>query len=376
MIHTKTLAAIIFIIALATAAGHLAFRSRPNVKIGILSTQSGRRSQLGICARNAVIIGVDMINASGGVNGGKIELLIADDGNRPETARKGIEKLAAAGVTVIIGPVTSSMSVPAAEYAKTLDILLISPTATSLSLSGLDDNFIRVLPDVRAQAEFIAGFLVERRIQTLAIVMDTRNKEYSIPLAEHLRNVSAGHVAINEFPVNFIEIDYAELTGNIHKNKPGAILAITSDIDAATLFQQLRKLNYQGEKLGTFWACSDCFIRHGGKSVEGAFLVSSVHDSGQSPQLQEFTAHLKQRFGNNVNIFSIYAYDALMLAVQGMKNSGSFKPADIKRAIISQSSFQGLRDSFSIDANGDAQRQFSMVTVHNGQYIPIKRQER
>mgnify|MGYP000421578910 CR=1 FL=1 len=49
------------------------------IRIGFIAGLEGRASDLGIASRNAVQMAVDEVNAAGGINGRKVELVIRDD---------------------------------------------------------------------------------------------------------------------------------------------------------------------------------------------------------------------------------------------------------------------------------------------------------
>lgn len=67
-------------------------KSQETIRIGMPTILSGRVAQLGISSRNAVKMAVDEFNASGGLNGRKIEMVVRDTkgtaGNASHMARK------------------------------------------------------------------------------------------------------------------------------------------------------------------------------------------------------------------------------------------------------------------------------------------------
>ena len=59
------------------------------IKVGAILAETGGASFLGVPEANTLRMMVDQINAAGGVNGDKIELILKDDGGQKETHWRG-----------------------------------------------------------------------------------------------------------------------------------------------------------------------------------------------------------------------------------------------------------------------------------------------
>jgi branched-chain amino acid transport system substrate-binding protein len=60
---------------------------RDPIKIGVILSETGPSSGIGIEERDGMIMAVDEINARGGINGRPIELIIVDNESNPEKAK-------------------------------------------------------------------------------------------------------------------------------------------------------------------------------------------------------------------------------------------------------------------------------------------------
>lgn len=111
--------------------------SKPEpILIGFSGQLSGAYADLGIKGRDGVSLAVEKINASGGIYGRPVKLLIRDDKGTPDGARTADRELIDAGVVAIIGHMTSSQAMAAMEVIETAGVVLISPTATTEELTG------------------------------------------------------------------------------------------------------------------------------------------------------------------------------------------------------------------------------------------------
>ncbi len=92
------------------------------IKIGGLFAMSGKASQVGIPTRNVAQMVVDDINRSGGINGSKLMLVVADTRSEPGQAVIALKKLISMDkVAAICGPTTTGeimACIPTIEEAK------------------------------------------------------------------------------------------------------------------------------------------------------------------------------------------------------------------------------------------------------------------
>ena len=103
---TKLLARLFAGVALVSASG-LAL-AQNTIKVGWLSSLTGPLSSAAIAENQGVQLAVDEINAAGGINGRKIELLTRDTAGDPTKAVNFAQQLAfSEKVHFVIGPVNS-----------------------------------------------------------------------------------------------------------------------------------------------------------------------------------------------------------------------------------------------------------------------------
>ena len=77
------------------------------IKIGYLGPLTGGVAQYGIAVQNGVKLYVDQLNAAGGINGRKIDLISYDEEGDATKAITGYNSLLDSGVVAIVGDVTT-----------------------------------------------------------------------------------------------------------------------------------------------------------------------------------------------------------------------------------------------------------------------------
>ena len=101
-------------VALASSLAKPAIAAKEPIRMGYLPALTGPSSSTGIGVTRGVQLAVDEINASGGIDGRQIELIVRDTQSDPTKAVNGAAELAKAQkVSVVIGPGNSGESLAA-----------------------------------------------------------------------------------------------------------------------------------------------------------------------------------------------------------------------------------------------------------------------
>ena len=100
------------------------------IKIGVAGAHTGDLAAYGLPTKEAAELVVADVNAKGGINGKKIELVFGDDQCKPEIATNVATKLVSEGVNVVIGHICSGATKAALGIYKGAKVTVISPSAT------------------------------------------------------------------------------------------------------------------------------------------------------------------------------------------------------------------------------------------------------
>ena len=128
------------------------------VTLGALLPLSGASSSLGESEDAAIKIAIKDVNEYffKGNSNTRVELIIENTQTDPAISLEKLQDLAAKGVKIVIGPVTSAELQQVKYYADKNGILLVSPSSTAPSLAVPGDNIFRFVPDDTHQAQAIS----------------------------------------------------------------------------------------------------------------------------------------------------------------------------------------------------------------------------
>ncbi len=131
----------------ATLAMPAILRAQPApVKLGILQPVTGALAQDGELGRLGAMVAIDEINAAGGIKslgGAKIEMVFGDARSNPEAATQEVERMAAEGVSAIVGGFASPICLAASQAASRYNLAYVVDVGVTDAIisRGLTNTF-------------------------------------------------------------------------------------------------------------------------------------------------------------------------------------------------------------------------------------------
>ena len=344
------------------------------IEIGFVGSLSGSSFELGLPAKNGFILGVEEINKNGGINGQKIIPIIKDDQSDPTLAYDIGLEFADEDVTFVVGHLTSNMLDGVFKTLEEKDMFYISPTMSTSLLGNIDDSFFSVNTVSDTEADGHYEILVKRNpAKRVAVIYDIGNKAFTEPIFKRFEKQyieSGGEIVY----VNTLDTeikDYATIVDEIIESKADGLMLITNTVDTSNILQQLGKNKYPIVRTITGWSMNEDLITRSGKSVEGAYVISSHHVDLERENYQVFLEKYKERFKQEPAFSSHFAYDAITVLGQGLSESKEATPEDVKKKLIEIGSVEGVQSDISINKFGDTMRTMNIIQVKDGEFVEI-----
>ena len=345
------------------------------VKIGFLAGMSGRSADLGVSGRNGVMLAVEQKNAAGGIKGQPVELVVKDDEQNPETARKVMAELLSNNLELVIGPMTSSVATAIMPHVNSSKTILLSPTVTTTDLTGKDDRFLRAIDDTRSYAAKSADYQYRNQgHRTVAALYDQGNRSYTESWLNDFRHEFeklGGKMLLVKGFTSGSDIAFQGMAKSLLAVKPDTVLILANAVDAALVCQQIRKISKGQAIVASEWASTERFIELAGVAAEGVHMAQFIDRANQSPRYLAFVKAYKERFGGQEPGFSGMAgYDTALVALKALEVRKSGQ--SLKETIIAHKTFEGAQQQIVIDQYGDAIRKNYVAEVRNGRFITLE----
>jgi branched-chain amino acid transport system substrate-binding protein len=359
--------------ALVTAVMLSACEDRKPFKIGFVGGLTGRTADLGVAGRNGAMLAVEQRNAEGGIKGRKVELVVRDDGQDPETSRHAVDDLIKQEVAAIIGPMTSSMAIAVVPQINSARVVMISPTVTTNDLTGKDDYFLRVSSPTSENAVMNARYQFTKcGFRKAAAIYDLNNAAYT---ESWLQDFSAdfekqgGRMVGKHAFRSGSDTVFTGLIGDLLKSRPDVVVIIANAVDAALICQQVRKVDRKVGLDMSEWAATERLLELGGNAVEGAYVDQYFNRDDTSPRYLHFMKSFHDRFGLEPGFAGVAAYDAMNVALDALATGKRGQP--LKETLLSSGPFRGIQQPISFDRFGEARRKTYNTTIRNGRFVTV-----
>ena len=370
---TTALAGLVF--ALGFAAPAFA-----DIKIGATISETGPASFLGDPEAKTLKMLVEQINAAGGVNGEKINLVIYDDGGDPNKARTFATRLVeddevvaviggtTTGTSMAIIPVIEDAKVPFISLAGAIEIVdpvrpftFKTPHTDRMACAKIFDDMKKNGITKIGLISGSDGFGASMHKQCLAII-----GQYGI---EVLADETYGPNDVDMTP---------QLTNIKGKKGIQAVLNPGFGQGPAIVTRNYAQLAVGLPLYQSHGVASSGFIElAGAQAAQGvrlpgtALLVAGLlpESDPQRPVVVAYKEAYEKATGKPVSTFGGYAHDALRILVNAIKRAGSTKPAAIRDAIESTSGLVGTTGTVTMSAKdhlGLDLSAFRMLQIEKG----------
>ena len=246
------------------------------VKIGVIQPLSGSVAASGNYIRMGAEIARDWINARGGVNGRKVELLIEDNKSDPKEAASAAEKLIVRDkVPAIMGAWGSSMTLAAMPKLEEYGVPMVVETSSAASITRRGNPWIfRISPPSEMEAlglEPWVGKLGVKKADFLAVNTDWGRgavSAFSDVLKKKGENVGV---------VEYMDQAATDMSAQLTKIKGsgGDTLFVTTAVEQITLILKQAQEQRVARKIITTGGSSSPtqLIKQAGPAAEGSYHI-------------------------------------------------------------------------------------------------------
>jgi len=356
------------------------------IKIGLVGPWTGASADPGQSMRRGAELAVKNINAKGGVDGYKIELIAYDDKSVPEESVNAVNKLITKDeVLAIVGAYNSSCTLADKEVANAEKTVLLTPISTSDDVITGSDFIFRNTPGNRESKE-VERLLVDDPktqflytdgvgVETMAIIWANNDygKGYAVSLPANAKEVGKEKNIVISIPYTPGTTDfYPQLTKIIEK-KPDEIYVVALTTEAIQIVKQARELGYKGLLFGTGGFNTEEFDKSLGDLAEGCLFITPWHKSYPYEMSKEFYKLHQEVFPNiEPDMFTANAYEAVYIVKKGIENAGKY-PKDmakwrvaVRDGIAGIKGMDGICGEVTMNENGQTYKDFGVLQKRKG----------
>jgi branched-chain amino acid transport system substrate-binding protein len=327
------------------------------IRIGVYGDVTGATSSFGQSTRNGIQLAFDEINAAGGVNGKKLEMIFEDDQGTPEKAKTVISKLINQDkVVAVLGEVASSNSLAAAPVAQEAKIPMITPSSTNPKVTEVGDYISRVCFIDPFQGSVMAKFAANTLGAKTAAILGDNSSDYSKGLTQFFEQefTKLGGRVITKQTYAQRDQDFKAQLTQMRDQKPDVIYIPGYYGEVGIIARQARELGMNQPLLGGDGWDSPELWKLGGTALKPAYISNHYSADNPAPEIQNFVKAYQAKFNVAPDSLAALAYDSAKVLADAIKRAGGTESAKLKDAINATKNFAGVTGTITLDANRNA----------------------
>jgi len=342
----KTLS-ILFAIVFAASA-----YAADKVKVGFISTLSGPNASIGIDIRDAFNLAVKL-------NGGKLgglpaEVLVGDDGLKPEQAKQLAERyLQRDRVDFITGIVFSNVVLAVAPDAIANKVFFISPNAGPAQYTGAQCNpfFFAASWPSEAYSEAAGQYVTGKGLKN--VIFLAPNYVGGHDAATGFKRYFKGKLQ-EEMYTKLGQLDYAAELSQIRAAKPQALYVFLPGGMGVNFIKQFvaAGMSQEIQLIVPLWGSDQDIIRAVGDPMLGLFSVGHWSIDLDNPANRKFVAEFEKEYKRLPTGYAASGYDTAMLMDSAIRKvKGRIEDKDALRAALRAADFKSVRGDFKFGPN-------------------------
>lgn len=348
----------------ATSGSNEGTAEKSVIKVGVIAPLTGDVAQYGNSAKEGIQLRIDEINAEGGINGKKIELIIEDDKGDIQEAVNAYKKLTAKDkVDIIFGAVTSGPSSAVANLANKDKVPMITPTGTSEDITLGKPYVFRTTYSDPFQGGAMGRYANKKGFKKVAVLTNT-SSDYSTGLTKSFKEeAQKSGIELIEEKYTSDDKDFKSILTNIKNAGVDAIFIPDYYNTIGLIATQAKELGLTAQFLGgDGW---DGVQENFASATEGALFASQYASDDTNEIVQNFIKAYTEKYNKEPNLFAALGYDTASIFIEALKNAKEINGDTIKEA-LKATNLDLVTGKMTFDDNNDPKKTATIIEVKDG----------
>ena len=327
-----------------------------DILIGVAGPITGPNAAFGAQLQKGAEQAAADINAAGGVNGEKIQIVVGDDVSDPKQGISVANKFVADGVKFVVGHFNSGVSIPASEVYAENGVYQISPASTNpiYTERGLWNTFRSCGRD--DQQGIVAGGYLAAHFKDAKIAVIHDKTPYGQGLADETKKALNGG-GVTEAIYEGINTGDKDFSALIAKMKEAGVSVVYYGGLHTEAGLMMRQLADQGLK-ATFMS-GDGIVSNELASIAGDAVAGTLMTFAPDPRKNPAAKDVVEKFraaGFEPEAYTLYSYASVQVIAASIAAAGSTDAEAVAAATKAKGPFATAIGELGFDAKGDITR--------------------
>ena len=325
-------------------------------RIGVMESLTGAGETYGTVANQSKQMAADEINAAGGIDGRRLELVVEDSQCNAQSAITAYQKLTAVeGVKIILGTSCSGAMLGVAPLAEADGVILFSGLASNPDIAEAGDYIFRTQINDIEVGIATGNVLWADGVRTLATITEATDYAEGVrrTTVEQFERLGGSVVAAERFGPEVTDFR-SQLTKLFSAGPEALHIAPQSEFSAGTIVKQARELGYTGPIYAETISVGATALEVAGSAADGMKAITADLDP-ENAKGREVLASFRERYDYVTLPWHLgSAYDNVYIAAECLRQTGDDQDADGFRDCLYAITWSGaIGDDYSFDSDGE-----------------------
>ena len=357
------------IVCLAPTHASAAKATGEPYRIGIILPMTGRAADYGADFNAGAVLAMEEINAAGGVNGRPIELVLADSKASPKEVVSEFKRLVEVEKVPAIISTMTHVIVPQFPLSRETNTPMITVGAITPEIRTAGPTVFSNYPLADDEERLIAEYAYKTLGMRKAAVI-YENSAWGKTLADIFSaefKKLGGEILAEEISEKGGRDFRSQLT-RIRATDPPLLVAYAYYGELGLIVRQAEELGLKTQFMSMGAPQNQAFAEIAGSAANG-FISGSPRWDDNAPQVKEFIARYKKRYGKEPDLYGPYFYDAVRLFAAAIEKGGYSKEG-IRTGLKSLGDFPGVNGTMNFEKSNVALLPLRFVEFKDGQWLP------
>lgn len=356
-------------IAAAAALAGAGHAQAQNIRIGFQAPLTGPAASDGKTALQGAQLAVEQINAAGGVNGRKLELVVLDDQTQPAQAVPIANKFIGDGIKAVISGSYSGPTRAAAGVFQQAKIPYISAYAIHPDIVRAGDYVFRTsfMGEVqgRAAAKLIADVLKKKRVTMINV-----NNDFGQALAAGMKDAAPkmGLQFVSEYNFGMGDRQFGSIVASVKKDNPEVLYISGYFFNGGPLVAQLRAGGVTTPIVGTEGFDTVTFVNIAKAAAEGVMITTSLDRDTTDPVMRSFIDDYTKRFNVGAEMVAASTHTAVNVLAQAIGKVGIDDTARLRDAIAATKNMPSASGTITFNSSREVYKAAQIQIIKGGEF--------
>ena len=322
------------------------------VKIGMITTLSTKAGYLGEEIRDGFKLAIDQ--EGGKLGGVPVDLLVDDDGRKPEKGRQIAERfIKRDGVKIMTGIVFSNVAIAVVPKVVQDNVIYVSSNAgpSLLAGKGCHKNYFNVAYQNDNLDEVVGKYVTEAGYKNVYLLAPNypAGKDHLAGFKRYYKGDIAGEVY-----TKLGQSDYAAELAALRAAKPDAVFFFLPGGMGINFIKQYSQagLNKTIPVFGPAFSFDERLLKAVGEAALGVKNGSQWTHDLDNPANRQFVEAFHKAYGRIPTLYASQGYDAARLIGSALKSTGGdVSNTDALSEAILKADFESVRGKFKFSSN-------------------------